>query len=94
MIKVQLLFDKYLSFDIKTLSALESDSLQNLIYLTIDLVETKKVAERFVEANMLHKMALMYFRSDGSTARGREIKESAEIFFLRLVHYLKSNVEA
>lgn len=69
-----MLFDKYLSFDIKTLSVLENDSLQNLIYLMIDLAETKKVAEKFVESNMLHKMALMYFRSDGSTARGRELK--------------------
>lgn len=58
----------------------------------IELAGTISVAERFVGLNMLYKMALIYFRTDGSTARGREIKESAEIFYLRLADYLKKNV--
>ena len=86
-----MLFDKYLSLDIKKLSILEIQSLRFLVDLLSRLAGKNTVAEKFIEANMLYKMALIYFRTDGSTAQGREIKVKAEEFYLKFVIYLRAN---
>lgn len=69
-----MLFEKYLSLDIKNLSVLEIQSLRLLVDLLSRLADKRIVAEKFIESSMLHKMALIYFRTDGSTTQGREIK--------------------
>lgn len=73
-----MLFDKYLSLDIKKLSILEIQSLRFLVDLLARLVSKSTVAEKFIVSDMLHKIALIYFRTDGSTAQGREVKTKAE----------------
>lgn len=78
MIKLQMLFEKYLSLDIKNLSVLEIQSLRLLVDLLSRLADKGIVAERLIESSMLQKMALIYFRTDGSTTQGREIKTKAE----------------
>lgn len=69
-----MLFEKYLSLDIKNLSVLEIQSLRLLVDLLSRLADKRIVAEKLIESSMLHKMALIYFRTDGSTTQGREIK--------------------
>lgn len=70
---------------------LEIQSLRLLVDLLSRLADKRIVAEKLIESNMLLKMALIYFRTDGSTAQGREIKTKAEEFFLKLADYLKKN---